>query len=232
MCTPQAGRGWNPYGIRIPSVYQCPIQSFCRARGPGSDSRCVHWWWAIAYTTRTVLSAPYGEVEYTQRTDLCTARITTMRRHSLAITTCAVARADIISAAHVCYRGRPRLDYLSRYRADMIGGARLGVIRGIPWRRDQSAVSAAGCVEPSPAPPPHSHADPQRPNGIGETVAPETAAQSRQSHHTSNFQIANNAKHISWIWEVSEPGLKLQASKTLSLNWQRLNHIVPLDQKT
>ena len=94
---------------------------------------CEHGtWWAIAYTTRIVLSAGKGTVECTRRTVVCIARITTIWVWSQARPICAHARANRICADHVCCQPRADARLPKKMQARYSRGARLGVMSGFP----------------------------------------------------------------------------------------------------
>ena len=103
---------------------------------------------------RIVFFAAHGDAEYTRHTALCSARMTTMCGYSLAVATCAHARVDMICLAHVLCDCRAAVKLLIKIHGRYSQGAPQGVMRGMPYRRDQSVLMAEGCIELKPAPTP------------------------------------------------------------------------------
>ena len=187
---------------------------------------CVHGrWCAIAYTARIVFSAPHGDAEYTRRTDLCNARITTIRGYALAIPSCAHATALKIWAAHVFCQGSAAVRLPIKITGEVGAGCtcRVNQWHAVPQRPVCRQCCRVGgpqcCASPTVIDIPSARTvmDKHLPSQIG---APESV----QSQRTSTSHILDNTVHTSWTWLRVDPTFRLKASRILSLNWQRLNH--------
>ena len=112
-------------------------------------------------------------------------------------------------------------------------GARVGLMRGAPYRKSQVSVSAKGCATVQLCPPPTIMCTPKaRRLCCRQSPTQVTAPTLTQSHSTSNFQISDCRSQTSGTRVVRMLGGLFVARRTLSRNCARLNHMVPLVQYT
>ena len=111
--------------------------------------------------------------------------------------------------------------------------ARVGLMRGAPYRKSQVSLSAEGCAEVHMCWPPTVICTLKaRRLCFRQSRTHVAAPKYTQLHRTSNFQISDKRSQTSWTRVVRVLGAKLLASSTLSWNCAKLNHIVPLHQYT
>ena len=98
----------------------------------------------MLYTAHIVFSDHHGDAACTRRTALCSARITVIRLYPESIASWAHDKADRIWAAHVSCHGRVPVILLISMQGRYSLGARVGLMRGAPYRRSQVSVSVEG----------------------------------------------------------------------------------------